>query len=294
MAWMRWLRGNRNNAASKSVVWAADLRQLTPVPYERVEHYPDGLQWTKLAKHQHAAPSLLNGKCAAISWRWDLDASRSKSTNLAHTLNAAARDGFDWAVFDLVTVDQGSRPDEVIRDVAALSAYFSRLPIYATYDTKNEAHTLYSTIWRPWIFYECQALAENKRRITYISHQKDFAGPDAQSFDKHLEEVWTADARQMLLLLLSERVGIGNFLDLQFILDGNADLVKSIAKQMNENDAVLFLYLALSLNDYSDQIRGNRKLLSPISEVSYSRFRFAEIVGPDSAYKYYDIFFDQK
>jgi hypothetical protein len=211
-----------------------------------------GLNLDRLPTVQLDDPEDPNHKSAALSWRWDRPLYQGRSRNVALALLHARRYGIRHVFFDCVSVKQGQPTELVLRDVAALSRLYSRIPVIAAYDQENDDQGQWElTLQRPWILYEIRSYSTNPTNVTHVGF---WCEPREHGFE---DRIWFYKHRgfsNVVMEIMHGRVEMTSIADFRFILPPFAKIFSAAANALNRADYLLAVFLLTAADEYSQSV----------------------------------------
>jgi hypothetical protein len=256
------------------------VKNLLAVDIQLVERitggdYSAGLRLDRLPEANLEISSVNPSEVAVLSWRWDIDPPTFTSMNVAISIEQAAQMGVKFLFFDLVSIDQTLRGDELIQSVANLAALYSSIPVIAAYDEKNAPQWL-KTMRRPWISFEARAYGYNPTHVTYVGYIDGQGTADEFGFRHMLDRIKGSSYTNSILMVLCNQVSMGDLRDLRYMIPDFVNTLTLCHSQMNRADYLLSAaILAQSLED-DIRVNGDIEFL----DQDFSRYSFVEAGHP--------------
>ncbi|CAN9189147.1 unnamed protein product [Alternaria alternata] len=108
---------------------------------------------------------------AVVSWRWDGDLQTKGSRNIVSVVRVAKQRDIRYLFIDIISIDQKLSPSDLIAQVAAFSALYTKTTVLAAYDLEEQKVSgMMYTVFRPWILNEMRLFRQNPGRIIYAGH----------------------------------------------------------------------------------------------------------------------------
>ncbi|CAN9462139.1 unnamed protein product [Alternaria alternata] len=126
---------------------------------------------------------------AVVSWRWDGDLQTKGSRNIVSVVRVAKQRDIRYLFIDIISIDQKLSPSDLIAQVAAFSALYTKTTVLAAYDLEEQKVSgMMYTVFRPWILNEMRLFRQNPGRIIYAGHCDQDGTPVAQWTDRSHED----------------------------------------------------------------------------------------------------------
>lgn len=235
-------------------------------------------------------------KLAILSWRWDIVDSKEQSLNIMAALFYAQTKALEFLLLDIVSLDQNRRPEELISDVFDFTQLFTEIPMIAAYDTLGAASRLqdwHTATRRPWIFHEIRLAHLNPSKITYVAHQQEQGSSNSTGFIHFLGRMWGTNYTTSLLLLLFNKVGIGQISDLKYIIPGHFQILHKCLDVLCRND--FLMVCCIICQRFDDDCRMHIDTSDPsldLGLLDFDRISLSETIGQYPGYFYYEIRLD--
>ncbi|CAN9198238.1 unnamed protein product [Alternaria alternata] len=75
---------------------------------------------------------------AVVSWRWDGDLQTKGSRNIVSVVRVAKQRDIRYLFIDIISIDQKLSPSDLIAQVAAFSALYTKTTVLAAYDLEEQ------------------------------------------------------------------------------------------------------------------------------------------------------------
>jgi hypothetical protein len=256
------------------------VKNLLAVDIKEVERitrgdYRAGLRLDRLPQAELDISSVNPSEVAVLSWRWDIDSPTFTSTNVAISIEQAARAGVKFLFFDLVSIDQSLRGDDLMQSVANLAALYSSIPVIAAYDEKESPQWL-KTMRRPWISFEARAYGSNPTHVTYVGYIDGQGTGNEFGFRHMLDRVKGSSYTNSILMVLCNQVSMGDLRDFRYMIPGFANTLTLCHSRMNKAD--YFLSAAILAQSQEEDIRVNGDI--EFLDQDFSLYSFVEVDHP--------------
>ena len=255
----------------------------------------DGLQ-PHLPTRTVKIPFDYPDQVAVVSWRWDGDLQTKGSRNIASVIRVAKQRGIRYLFIDIISINQKLPTNDLIVQVAAFSALYTKITVLAAYDLEGKpSFEMMYTIYRPWILNETRLFRRNPGRIMYAGHSgqgsqlMDISGeyrdPELHNKDSYptgryphfavlLGIVWRTGLMSSIGGVLCGDIGMSFVSDFKYIIPAYSHIISVAYERMERNDYLLTI--AIFCSNFTGSTPGlismNPERLLPI--VSYSRYSF--------------------
>lgn len=242
---------------------------------------------------------------AVVSWRWDIDMADQPSLNIAAAICAAKQCGFEYLVIDVVSIPLQRMNLDVANEVAALSRFFSLLPIIAVYDqvVDEGKHTWSPQMNRPWIFFEIRRHFKNGKKVIMVTRFGEYANMTTrlgrkisnpkEFFGILLEGVMQTGYSYNPLKILCGHSTMKMLSDFSYILPGHYEILNHCHTSLSKNDYLLACAIFCAAFEQHTGLNFSAASRVDITRYKYERFSLEEIQGGPIGKKiYYDGSFD--
>lgn len=217
-------------------------------------------------------------QAAVLSWTGF--ASEDRLRNLSKGLLAAQNLGFEYLLFDLVSIDQKLPSDKLIDSVVRYSELYTQIPVICSYDdynfTDNRVHNSWSKrLFRPWVFRECLSLHSNTSEIYYVG---DDLRQGVGNFPFEIGKLPRTKFLRPLLHLLCRDFEVRDLYDLRFLTTGYREILTEVSDHLSSNDFLLLCFLLeLWPNPKVRFTEDGSSLAHPIYKIHYESFSLEPI-----------------
>lgn len=240
-------------------------------------------------------------KVAVVSWRWDGDLQTKGSRNIASVVRVAKQRGIQYLFIDIISIDQKLSPSDLIAQVAAFSALYTKITVLAAYDLEEQKVSgMMYTVFRPWILNEMRLFRQNPGRIIYAGHcdQGSFlVKSDYIRSKRYDEDAYPTDICPHFAMLfdlvcnssfaasiagvLSGEIGMSFVSDFKYIIPAYSHIVSVSYGQMERNDYLLTIAILCCNFQYLGTTFLSQTSEGLIPTLNYSRYSFRMV--PDEA-----------
>ncbi|KAG9186746.1 hypothetical protein G6011_09854 [Alternaria panax] len=249
---------------------------------------------------------------AVVSWRWDGDTHFQGSRNIASVIHCAKQRGIRYLFIDIISIDQTLPTSDLIEQIAAFSALYTKITVLAAYDTEGPGSIapLKFTVLRPWILNEMRLFRQNPGRIVYVGYRNQ--GTKARGFDASqsiiagwneknkrpyfvtlLERIWQSSFIDSVIGVLLGDVGMSFVSDFKYIIHAYSHICSVAYERMEEDDYLLTIAILCRIHSDVGMPTGLDTFSRGLQNIYYSRYSFTKLPEKSGGtWTYYEISLD--